>query len=169
MALYESYAGSEDSNVGSTSTTWWAQTFTPAASHDITKVVLKLSKTGTPGTVTVSIRATTADKPSGGDLCVGTINGNDLSASFVNTDIVMGTNPTLSSGIKYAIVIRAAGSTVHWSIDNTSPGYADGATVRSFDSGAAWTIFTTQDAAFEEHGNAAGGGSGGGGLQMKTL
>ncbi|GAJ19661.1 unnamed protein product [marine sediment metagenome] len=57
----------------------YTQGFIPATTHKITSVKLKLWKEGSPGTVTISIRATDGrGHPTGGDLCSGTINGNTI-------------------------------------------------------------------------------------------
>jgi len=59
---------------------WAAQTFTPSANHKITSVRLPLARNGLPGIVWVYIRATDGDgHPTGGNLCLGTTDGNTLS------------------------------------------------------------------------------------------
>ena len=80
--LYEHYNVGDDAEAQTmwSATTWGAQTFTPSVAHRIISVRLKLQRHGlTPGTFTVSIRATSVGKPSNGDLCVGTIDGDDIS------------------------------------------------------------------------------------------
>jgi hypothetical protein len=57
--LYEYYNTGDDASLFLYGIYWKAQTFTPLAPHKITSVKLKLYKAiGSPGTVTVSIRAT---------------------------------------------------------------------------------------------------------------
>ncbi len=58
---------------------WMAQTFTPSTAHKITSVKLPLYRWGSPGTITVSIKATDGNgHPTGDDLCLGTTDGNAL-------------------------------------------------------------------------------------------
>lgn len=144
--------------------TWWfAQTFTPQTTHDITSVILSLARVGSPGTITVSIRATTLDKPSGADLCSGTTDGDTLPAGGYPTpapeerEITFGTNPTLTAGTKYAIVVRASSGNssnkVWWSA-TTSSVYADGDQCRSGNVGVSWTLYATRELWFEEYGEA---------------
>jgi len=80
--LYEYYNTGDDSSTNVYNITWYAQTFTPSVAHTITSVKLLLYRTGSPGTVTVSIRATDGSgHPIGSDLCSGTTNGDTLPAA----------------------------------------------------------------------------------------
>jgi len=143
-SLYQSYASNDNSSTVVYGTNWAAQTFLPVATFDISKVTLKLYKTGTPGNLSVSIKATdsTTYKPTGSDLSTGTYNGNTLGASpgaFV--DVTM-TSATLVAGTLYAIVCRAltgsAGNDVQWRKDSLNNGYTSGALVTSNNSGTSW-------------------------------
>ena len=93
-------------------TFWYAQTFTPQTTHDITSVILFLARAGSPGIITVSIRETSDGKPSGEDLCSGTTDGDTLPAGGWPTpapeerEITFSVNPTLNANTKYAIVVR---------------------------------------------------------------
>ncbi|GAH21280.1 unnamed protein product, partial [marine sediment metagenome] len=80
-----------------------------SVSHKITKVKLKLYRVGSPGTATVSIRATSGLHPTGSDLCSGTTNGDTLpeGSPYEWREITLGDGANLASGTKYAIVIRA--------------------------------------------------------------
>ena len=145
----ESYSASYSLNQNAASATWLGQTFTPSVAHTILKVGLKLAKWGLPGIVTVSIRATDGDgKPTGSDLCSGTINGDTLVDEGGTEvaqwyEITLGSGYALSAGVKYAIVIRAVdasgGASVSWRY-GTSSGYAGGQRTISADSGATWTL-----------------------------
>ncbi|GAI02948.1 unnamed protein product, partial [marine sediment metagenome] len=87
-----------------------AQTFTPSIAHKITSVKLKLARTGSPGILTVSIRATNGEgHPTGGDLCSGTTNGNTLPVypSTEWREITLGAGYNLASDTKYAIQLIA--------------------------------------------------------------
>ena len=99
VTLYENYNTGDDNGSLIYSTVWNAQTFTPASSHTILKVNLKLIKVGNPGTITVSIRATDAGKPTGVDLCSGTTNGNTLSLSTSEWRLIeLGAGTALTAG-----------------------------------------------------------------------
>ena len=61
---------------------WESQTFTASSTYDIGSVKLKLYRIGTPGTLTVSIRATDGNgQPTGADLASGTTDGNTLTTN----------------------------------------------------------------------------------------
>ena len=129
-----------------------AQTFIAESNHSVSKVRLKLYRIGSPGTITVSIRATTGGKPVGGDLTSGTTNGNTLPADFVGAWREINLTPySLNSGIKYAIVVRAlsasSGNYVYWRLVYTG-GYANGTNEHSWDYGSTWQT-TTSDCMFE--------------------
>lgn len=141
-------------------TAWDTQTFTPATSHTIVSVKLFLLRTGSPGTITVSIRATDgAGKPTGADLCSGTTDGDTLDTSTPEwREVTLGSGTALTASTKYAIVARAtsgdASNYVHWRIDS-SPSYTGGNHADSADSGSSWTA-TSYDALFEEWGGGDG-------------
>lgn len=87
---------------------------------------LKICRQGSPGTVTVSIRATSGGLPTGPDLCAGTTNGNTLTT---NTNgewrrIQFTTTPTLSNGVVYAIVVRVGSASpinsIRWRLASAS-------------------------------------------------
>lgn len=163
MALYENetwgWDGQQRNIYG---TYWYAQTFTPDTAHDITSIIIACGRVGSPGTITASIRATSDGKPVGGDLCVGTTDGNTLPLldypvpSDEEREITFSTNPTLSSGFMYAIVIRAiSGSSsnrFYW-LASTSSVYDDGTECVSFNSGSSWTLNATRELWFEEYGD----------------
>lgn len=116
---------------------WVAITFTATSSYTLTSIKLKLYKATAPGTFTASIRATSASKPTEADLCSGTYAGNSLGASpgaFIEID--MGDGCSITSGVKYAIVMRCAGSYAYarYAMAN----YAGGGRVKSADSGSTW-------------------------------
>lgn len=133
---------------------WYAQTFTVGASaHTITNVKLKLYRSGLPGTVTVSIRATSGNHPTGSDLTSGTIDGNTITdASPGQFYEIAVTELALSANTKYAVVVRAPSGTdakyVCWRQNNTG-GYSGGNKEESNDSGAVWTSWTAIDFMFE--------------------
>lgn len=153
---------------------WYAQTFTvpttPTPGYNITSVKLKLHRVGaSPGTLTVGIRATTSNKPTGSDLVTGTTNGNAITADTDGEwiEIAFATNPSLIAGTMYAIVCRgpagaAAGNYIQWHGDQSSPSYLVGTLCVSGDSGNSWSITSGTDEMFEVWGERTGAGGGGG-------
>ena len=159
VTLYEYYNTNDDSAGSFDNDEWICQTFTPATAHTIQQVKLKMYRSGTPGTITVSIRATSADKPTGADLTSGTINGDTLTTDTAGAwYTITVTDYALSAGTKYAIVIRStnAGSLGYCRDDVTSPTYAGGSYGESSDSGVTWTMNTNKDFMFEEWGVPSG-------------
>jgi hypothetical protein len=156
---YEYYESDVNSVLGSGDTTWTAQTFTPSISHTTDYVYLWLAKhTGSPGTVTVSIRDTSGGVPTGGDLCSGTFDGSTLATypSYTKQQITFGTHPKLLAGTMYAIVVRCVGIYDYLMWEATDPGgYTGGTAAGSSDSGANWTTgsgYSSYDCYFEEWG-----------------
>jgi len=135
---------------------WRSQTFTPQSSHKITSVKLKLCRVGSPGTGTVSIKATDANgKPTGADLCSGSIDGNALPETPEKLGFLLGAGANLSTGTKYAIVWRfpSGDSSNYARTRHMYPGtYAGGTAVTSSDSGATWSVVTDWDFVFEDWG-----------------
>ncbi len=158
--LYENYNTGNDSSFITRNVSWAAQTFTPLSSHKIISVKLLLFITGSsPGTVTVSIRATGATgHPTGSDLCIGTTNGGTLPVSppYEWREITLGAGYDLVAGRKYAIVVRALegdnDNYLNWTLDSTSPTYTGGKCELSSNSGSSWTGYTAYDFMFEEWG-----------------
>lgn len=161
--LYEYYITGDDIGWTFHTTAWFAQTFTPSEAHKITSVKLKLYKNGSPGTITVSIKATDGSgKPTGGDLCSGTTNGNTLptGSPYEWREITLGAGYDLSADTKYAIVARAlegdGSNYAGWRFDNSDPTYAGGNFASSNDSGVSWSGDTGRDFMFEEWGEPPG-------------
>ena len=166
MTLYEYYNTGDDDNENVSGNSWVAQTFTTVGlneNHNITSVKLKLYRVGSPGTVTVSIRATDANgHPTGSDLTSGTIDGDSLTTNSAGEwyEITL-TSYQLSVSTKYAIVVRATAGDffnyVGWRADSTTPTYSGGNHEDSSDSGSTWTAHTDCDLMFEVYGTSAGG------------
>ena len=97
------------SGFGFTSTSWAGQTFTPAVTGSLSRVDLDLfcsNCTDTTPNLTVSIRATTGNVPTGADLAVATISGfNSASGGYFSANF--SAPATLTAGTKYAVIIRA--------------------------------------------------------------
>jgi len=158
MRIYQYYNTNDDDDRDGYTANWMAQTFTPETDHVIGKVKLKLFRVGDPGTITVSIKATSGGKPVGADLCSGTILGTDI--TLVDTgewyEISFGDGFDLDIGVQYAIVVRApsgdASNKVSWRADITDPTFTGGTFVSSSDSGVDWSTVSGVDCMFEEWG-----------------
>lgn len=164
---YDEYTYNDDSNKDTYGTSWTAQTFQATDTYTAIGVKIKLLRTGSPGTVTVSLKATTAGKPSGADLAAGTTDGDTLPL-YVNPyvigfivdvpspewrEVTFAASTGLTSGTTYAVVARAtsgdADNMIHWRHDASSPSYTNGSLGASSDSGTNWTMNTASDLMFE--------------------
>ena len=152
---YENYTAGDDGAASVFGVNWYGQTMPTATSHDLSKIRLRLYRVGSPGTVTVSLRAVDGGlDPTGPDLAVGTIDGNALTAATAGefVDINVTTPYARVSGTTYALVVRATGGDatnyVGWR-KNSGAGFASGEYEASGDSGATWTPDAGQDFMFE--------------------
>ena len=131
-------------------THWESQTFTTESAYTINKVDLRLGKLAahTPGTVTVSIRATDGEgKPTGGDLTSGQTNGNTLAVEEWRE--ISLTPYALSNATKYAIVVRCEALEVRWHGQTVAGTYPDGNRCYSDNAGSTWTSDTVRDLDFK--------------------
>ena len=158
MRKYQYYDQGDDGDYDGYTANWLAQTFTVQTSHMVSKVKLKLFRVGDPGTIRVSIKNTTAGKPSGADLCFGTIEGTDITENTNGEwyEITLGSGYTFEAGLMYAIVVRAVGgdssNKVSWRANLVDATYSGGTTCTSSDSGVDWGIISGADFMFEEWG-----------------
>ncbi len=88
--------------------------------------------------------------PTGADLISGTTNGDTLAAdpSFTEREITFGAGIALTSGVKYAIVVRCSNAlfSLGWNYSHPNNPYANGAIADSSDSGGTWgTTFSDYD------------------------
>jgi hypothetical protein len=135
-------------------TRWLGMPFLPVSLHTITAIRLPLYRVGSPGTVTVSIRATAGGLPTGSDLTSGTTAGNSLSTSYpadnTYTEISVTPYQIASPGQLLEVIVRAtsgdASNYVNWCKASGSP-YVWSTAQYSSDSGANWSA-TTGDMAF---------------------
>src|SRR3990167_8363294 len=158
--LYERSNSADDSNASiGGSTAWEGQTFTPSIQHTVTSVKLFLYRDDgvLPGTVTVSIRNTSAGLPTGADLVSGTFNGDTATTSGAGNweeFTFTGSTTQLAASTTYAIAIRVSAATAQIKSKATNPGqYTGGTAVSSGDSGGTWTVYGNGfDYQFEEYG-----------------
>jgi hypothetical protein len=157
--------------VGINLTTWGGQTFIPAVTGLLTRADINLfcsGCTGTTPTLTLSVRNTAANVPTGADIASTTLSGFSSGAAIFYTG-TFSSPATLTAGTKYALIIRptAAPSAGTYALTRTGSSttgqsmYANGDRVSSLDSGGTWTINTTggivTDAAFRTFMTAASG------------
>jgi hypothetical protein len=141
-------------------TRWLGQTFTVGATeHTVKSIKVKIYRVSTPGTGTISIKATDInDYPTGNDLTSASIAGNDLATTATWYEYAV-TEIALAPNTKYAVILRFPSGTgskcVDWRGDLSSPAYAEGAPVYTDDGGSSWTVYTQYDMVFEIWGNRA--------------
>ena len=100
-------------------------------------------RVASPGTVTVSIRATNSGSPTGEDLTSGTLNGNTLTENSAGEEVeVAVTSYLLAAETQYAIIVRAPdgdpSNILQW-LANVADSYAYGKALYSNDSGSSWS------------------------------
>lgn len=155
LALFDQwYDAGDDGDFSIEGLDWEAQTFTVNVGHNIEVVEIKCRRVGaTPGDITIGIRATLADLPTGGDLTFITFDGNALPESDVWIERYVPVQ-ALAGATKYAMVIRAptgnAGNYLVWRKDGTVPTYAGGARCASDNGGGLWVEDTNTDFMFRE-------------------
>lgn len=131
--------------------TYGAQSFTAQYAYSICYVNISLQRTGTPGTLTLALKATNAaGDPTGDDLATATANGDTLGTAaytWKTFSLLTSTGEALSleKGMKYVLVLKAlngsAGNYVQWYAD-TAAGYAFGNANVTTDGGSTWNQFT---------------------------
>jgi hypothetical protein len=131
---------------------WAVQTFTTTSSFDIGGVYFKYLRTGAPGDITVSIRATVAGAPNGADLTYGTVSGNaGVTTGGAWESVSFLESYTLTSGTVYAIIFRCLTGDINNSVGlrmDTTGAYTGGQVWTSVNSGAAWAGVAGSDILF---------------------
>ena len=128
------------------------QSFTASSAYTISSIKLKAKRSNTPGTVTVSIRATDGGgDPTGADLTSGTYNGDTIGTVYEVFETSV-TPYLLTNGVKYAIVVDfsddTAGQRLEFDASNASV-YAGG--VGMVRASGTWTQYAAFDVWFETH------------------
>jgi hypothetical protein len=155
---YESNIFGDDNqkDIGSASI-WEAQAFTPAVSHAIRFVWLKLYGTVTGMIITVSIKAVDGSgHPTGPDLCSANLSEINFASPGRYYKFTFSSPAQLSAGTQYALVVRHGGGfTLSWRCDASSPTYLGGKREYSSNAGTTWTSDVAADFLFEEWGTPA--------------
>jgi hypothetical protein len=132
-----------------TNTTWETQTFTATSDYLMNSVRLKLHISGNPGQVTISIYNVDpiTTMPTGSPLVTATLGS--WHSSGITTDpagaivvIPFLTALPITSGTVYAIVVRSQFHGLRWH-KVSAGGYDTGTAGHSTNSGAAWTVDTS--------------------------
>lgn len=145
------YTGGDDTNQLIYGVNWGSQTFTTGTTFDIAGVYFKHLRLGTPGTLTVSLRATAAGLPNGADLVTGTLNGNTSATSAAWDSVVFTSSYSLAANTTYAFVWRATTGDVNNNIGirmDSAGLYTGGQVSTSTDSGATWNAQAAKDFMF---------------------
>jgi len=130
------------------------QGFIPTEDYHITKVRLFAYKTGTPGTITVTIEGLSGGLPSGVALATGTINGTTLTSDTAGgwVEISLGAGADLTSGTTYVIVVKnsdtSSGNAIWWRAL-----LAGGYTGPAYNWNGTWNDFGARDFLFETYDN----------------
>lgn len=156
--LVDSHTTESAAPYGMETTSWSAQTFTTSEAYDITEVQVKLYRNASvTGTVTLSIRATSGNLPTGADLVSTTKAATDITTSSPGEyyTFTFASAYTLTSGTVYAIVIRVSDGSgaakLSWRGENPGAGtYSSGRQCYSTTSGSSWTG-TTGDYTFKTY------------------
>ena len=140
---------------------WRAQTFTPSIAHNIVSCQFSMARVGSPGTVTIALKATgVGGIPTGEDLTTGTVDGNGFSTSYEWREILL-TPYALSANTKYVLIIKAlngdADNCIRIDIVNgVGTQYTRGEYYYTIDSGVYW--YTQEwDLLFKEYGDVPAG------------
>ena len=140
---------------------WLCQTFTTDDSFDCDKVILTLRKntSGTFGTLTAAIYATSSSAPTDSALASQTMDADTLTTNAAGDDYTFtwASPITLSGSTEYAIVLSHAESGwVMWREDSSSSSYADGVENFSTNAGSTWPYEDSDvDKMFQVWGEAA--------------
>ncbi|MFA5436815.1 MAG: choice-of-anchor R domain-containing protein [Candidatus Neomarinimicrobiota bacterium] len=159
MALFDHYNTGDTDSFAFFMDAWEAQNFTATDSYSATSVRLKLAKVDSPGTITVSIRESSAGIPTGSDLSSGTTNGNTLTEDPAGEwrEITFSSPIAITESSNYAIIARCEGIFAGWRGDfSASPVYSGYESI-SEDAGETWTAHDDLVFMFEVYGTSEGG------------
>ncbi len=136
---------------------WNGQTFTASSNYSLNAIKILVYRVFTPDTITVSIRATSGNLPTGSDLATETFDGDGLTSDSAGEwkEVVFEPELELTSGVKYALIVRAVDASFRWRVDDSAPTYTGGTRVSSLDSGSSWDTTFADDFMFEIYGTAA--------------
>jgi hypothetical protein len=171
--LKEFYDGDLDSGNSSGNLRESGQSFTPQENYVLTKVSFRVYKDIGANDVICKLYATVAGLPDGDPLDSAIINSagwtGDTAGTATWEDWVFTGEVELQTGVKYAIVMTALGSTNYGdarTVFDTSGDPDDYPRGVALQFSAVWEEKTDRNANFKTFGTAGGGGGGGGGGPM---
>jgi hypothetical protein len=135
-------------------TTYEAQTFTPTVTQLTQTIDLYANADAADvGKMDIHIYATSSGKPTGGVLASADLHSNYMHDEFAYSWVTCNftTQITLTAGTMYALVMHAnwVGDNFSWSaVLGDGSAYSRGTRAYSTDSGATWTIYSTDDFVF---------------------
>ena len=155
VSLYERYNTGDNTGENSLDSQWLAQTFTIGdtgsnETFNLTGVSLKLSKSGSPTDINISILAVNSGTPNSTVLVRKEVDASSFSGAWEN--ITFDSIITLQKGETYAISVEnpsADPNLVNWKADSTSPPYTGGQGFLSSDDGDSWEVIGSKDFMFE--------------------
>lgn len=130
------------------------QTWTTTSSYDLEFMKIKMRRTGSPGTMTFEVYATSAGKPTGSVLATGTVNANLITTDTAGEWVTLAfTTPyTVADATMYAFVYKYSACDASNFIEHhtdTDNGYAGGTYVYSTNGGSSWVAYGGADQGFE--------------------
>ena len=132
------------------------QTFTPQVTYNLTSVKLKLSRSGSPGTITCYLFGTAAGLPVAPILRSKTYNGDSITTNANGewVEFVWEFPYKVTAGVKYAIFLASpnSGGNIWWQEDVTSPTYTGGNKIFSTDGFVTFDNYYGTDMYFETYG-----------------
>ncbi len=130
---------------------WWAQSFVPTVTFQVSRVSLYVEDTGNGGLLNVSIRPDTAERPGGTVLASG---ASGVPSFEGWADFAVTPYAQLSPGQTYWVVARpqiGGGQQFDWWDSDSDLAYLPGTGVRSQDGGIVWDL-RNRDLAFRVYG-----------------
>jgi hypothetical protein len=163
IAAYENYQTGDDGGSDLYGANWLSQSFTPATTHYVTSVWVKLKRTGacTSKNISAMLYATSSHLPTGSALVTGSlvVGATDLiDTSDVWYGIPITTPYSVTASTEYAIVLKfpdGDGTHKYTVRTNSAGAYAGGQFGTSSNSGSSWTATATTDMLFIEYGETA--------------
>ena len=132
---------------------WQAQTFEFVETVEVSAVTLRIQKVNSPsGSITIALRATSADVPTGANLASVSVVASSIPGSATEVTFTFDTPITLIGGTRYAIVASLpsgdATNRIRWMTDTSSPTYSNGRVAQSTNSGVVWSGVSAWDGRF---------------------
>ena len=109
------------------STQDFAQSFQVSVTDVVNKVRIYIKKVGNPSNLTVRITANSTNKPANSSLATGSLSASLISTNYGWVDVAFSTNPQLTLGTTYWIVIDGStNSSNYYKIGGNDNGYTNG-------------------------------------------